>query len=246
MFYTWNLWHGCRKISVGCLNCYVHRGDERYGRDSSKIYQTSDFNKIIKKKKNGDYIIPPKSFIGTCFTSDFFLKEADCWRKEAWDMIRERKDCFFFFITKRIDRFNECIPEDWNDGWDNVSIASTCENQDRLDYRMSFFKNAKIKHKSIVCEPLLGPINLEKYLDDTIEEVIVGGESGLEARVCDYEWVLAIKNQCLNQNIPFSFKQTGAHFLMNGKLYNIERKYQHSQARKAGINTKKRSINTIK
>lgn len=39
----------------------------------------------------------------------------------------------------------------------------------------------------------------------------------------------------MEKNVPFSFHQTGAHFIKDGKLYNIERKYQISQARKAGI-----------
>lgn len=36
-------------------------------------------------------------------------------------------------------------------------------------------------------------------------------------------------------NVPFSFHQTGAHFIKDGRLYNIERKFQKAQARKAGI-----------
>ncbi|WP_434283332.1 hypothetical protein [Clostridium botulinum] len=33
-------------------------------------------------------------------------------------MIKERSDLKFLFLTKRIDRFRYCIPEDWNDGYD--------------------------------------------------------------------------------------------------------------------------------
>ena len=31
---TWNPWHGCKKISAGCLNCYVYRTDSKYEKDS--------------------------------------------------------------------------------------------------------------------------------------------------------------------------------------------------------------------
>jgi protein gp37 len=68
--------------------------------------------------------------------------------------------------------------------------------------------------------------------------VAASGESGNEARICDYEWVLNIREQCIEADIPFCFHQTGAKFLKDGKLYRIIRKYQISQAKKAGIDYK--------
>lgn len=67
-------------------------------------------------------------------------------------------------------------------------------------------------------------------------KLYVGGESGNNTRVCDFNWIMNIREQCLNKNIKFYFKQTGARFLKDGKLYKIERKYQHSNAKKANIN----------
>lgn len=52
----------------------------------------------------------------TCFSSDFLLEEADPWRGACWEMIRSRPDCSFLFLTKRIDRFAVCAPDDWGDG----------------------------------------------------------------------------------------------------------------------------------
>ena len=68
-----------------------------------------------------------------------------------------------------------------------------------------------------------------------LEGVIVGGESGKNSRVCDYEWVLDIRRACAERGVPFTFKQTGAHFRKDGHLYVIDRKFQHSQAKKANI-----------
>lgn len=45
-----------------------------------------------------------------------------------------------------------------------------------------------IRHKQLVCSPLLGPINLSAYLGEWVDQLTVGGESGSEARVCSYEW----------------------------------------------------------
>jgi protein gp37 len=171
----------------------------------------------------------------TCFTSDFLLEDADAWRADAWRMIRSRPDLSFFFVTKRIGRFEACLPEDWGDGYSNVSVCCTAENQGRADERLPVFIRAPIKHKSIICEPLLGPVNLLPYLGAWTEEVITGGESGSEARVCDYDWVLDLRRQCVLAGVPFHFKQTGANFRKDGKRYRIERRYQQEQARRAAI-----------
>lgn len=234
---VWNPWHGCHKISAGCKNCYVYRTDFKYEKDSSVINKNKTFDLPLKRKRTGEYRLLPGAdgIIYTCFTSDFFLEEADEWRKDCWDMIRQRSDAEFLIITKRIHRFHECIPEDWGNGYDNVHICCTCENQERADFRLPIFLEAPIKKKSIICEPLLEEINLENYLTEEIIQVIAGGESGNNVRLCKYDWILSLREQCLRTSTDFYFKQTGAKFVKDNKLYNIPRELQHSQARKADI-----------
>jgi len=195
MSVTWNPWHGCKKISPGCVHCYVYRIDSRHDKDSSVVKKTLSFNLPIKKKRNGDYKVVPGEEVYACFSSDFFVDE----------------------------------------GYDNVSIGTTVENQDRADYRLPIFRNLPIKHKTIICEPLLEKIDFGEYLDDWVDGVVVGGESGSDARICDYKWVLDIRRQCMLKRVAFHFKQTGARFRKEGRLYLVNRKFQHSQARKAGI-----------
>ena len=132
---TWNPWHGCHKLSSGCQNCYVYRIDQKHNRDSSVVVKNQDFNLPIKRNKKGEYKIPEGETVYTCFSSDFFVEEADEWRKEAWNIIKQRMDLDFLIITKRIDRFWISLPDDWENGYENVSIYVTCENQDRADYR---------------------------------------------------------------------------------------------------------------
>lgn len=232
---VWNPWHGCHKISPGCRHCYVYRTDAKYEKDSSLVAKTGNFNLPLKRNRAGEYKIPGGEIVYTCFTSDFFLEEADDWRVEVWDMIGKRRDLHFLMITKRIDRFHVSLPDDWGDGYDHVTICSTVENQDRADYRLPILLKEPIRHKMIICEPLLGFMDISPYLTPAIEKVMVGGESGNEARVCDYDWVLGIRGQCIQSGIPFSFRQTGARLRKNGTIHRVPRKYQHSQARKANI-----------
>jgi len=231
----WNPWHGCIKYSAGCRHCYVYRRDARYEKDSSLVHKTANFNLPLRRDRAGNYKIKPGERVWTCFTSDFFLDLADEWRGEAWSMMRERSDLYFFFITKRIDRFYDCIPADWGEGYDNVAICCTVENQEMADYRLPIYKETPIRHKSIASEPLLTPIDMSAYLGPWLNKVVVGGESGQAARPCDYQWVLDIRRQCMAARVPFYFKQTGAHFIKDGRLYQIPRKLQSAQARKARI-----------
>lgn len=233
----WNPWHGCTKISPGCKYCYVYRQDEMYGSSTvaSVCRKNSDFDKPIKRKRDKSYKIPDNSIVFTCFTSDFLLKDADEWRPDCWRMMKERSDCYFYFFTKRIDRLAGCLPNDWGEGYENVIVGCTIENQETADYRLPIFKSLPVKHKSIIIAPILDRIDISEYLDKTIEEVSVGGESGNNARPCNYDWVIDLREQCIKADVPFRFHQTGARLIKDGKEYRIKRRFQHSQAHKAGI-----------
>lgn len=232
----WNPWHGCHKISQGCANCYVYRRDESVGRDASIVAKTGDFILPMKKNRHGEYKMNASDgVVYCCMTSDFFLEDADEWRQECWDIMRTRSDLHFQIITKRIDRFDICKPEDWGDGWEHITICSTCENQDRADYRLPIFLELPIKHREIIAEPMLEEIHIEKYLQrGLIEHVTCGGESGDNARLCDFDWVKELRRQCIRSGVPFTFRQTGAVFVKDGRLYHIDRKLQAAQAKKSG------------
>ncbi|HBH08697.1 MAG TPA: hypothetical protein DDX40_04760 [Rikenellaceae bacterium] len=237
IYVDWNPWHGCTKISPGCKFCYVYRQDEMYGSEiaSSLARKTLAFNLPVKRGRDKNYKIPSGKVVFTCFTSDFLLKDADAWRPECWEMMRLRNDCMFYFFTKRIDRLEECLPPDWGDGYDNVIVGCTVENQAMADYRLPIFKSMPIRHKSIVVAPMLERMDVSPWLDSGIEEVSVSGESGVGARPCDYDWILDLRSQCIDKGVAFRFHQTGAHFIKDGRMYRIPRRFQLSQAHKAGI-----------
>ena len=236
---NWNPWHGCTKISEGCRHCYVYRQDARYGVEihSSVVRKNkTSFDLPLRRKRDKTYKLVSGQTIFTCFTSDFFIKEADEWRIEAWSMIKLRHDLNFMIFTKRIDRFLACLPDDWGDGYENVIVSCSVENQAMADYRLPILLKSPIRHKAIIVAPMLEKMDISAYLTNDIEQVAVGGESGINARICDYAWILDIRRQCIEKKVSFHFHQTGSRFLKDGKLYMIRRSEQESQAKKASIN----------
>lgn len=236
----WNPWRGCHKYSEGCKFCYIHKGDLKRGVDTNMIVKTEKMNLPIETYKRGEhtgeYKIKSGETIYLCFSSDFLLEDADAWRDECWEIIKERQDLHFVFLTKRIDRFDKCTPGDWGDGYENVTVGCTIENQEMADYRLSIFDNLPIRHKNIICQPLIENISMEQHLNG-VELVVVGGESDRNARPLDYEWVLSIRNQCIQHNVKFDFRQCGTKFMKDGKLYHLNTRQLMSQAKKADINT---------
>ena len=246
---NWNLWHGCTRASTGCLNCYMYRRDESVGRDPSVVQKTDHFDlpvRILRSGKNKDrYKIPAGSQIWTCFSSDFFHPDADDWRNDAWDMMKERSDCNFFMITKRPERIADHLPTGWGPGWEHITIAVTCEDQAMADKRLPVYLSLPLFRHSVMIEPMLTAVDLRSYIANyrcpdgspTIKHVSVGGESGPRARICDFDWVKDVHEQCAENGISFYYHQTGARLLKDGKLYNIARPLQYSQAHKAGLDS---------
>jgi protein gp37 len=175
--------------------------------------------------------------VKTCTTSDFFIEEADAWRPEAWQYIHSRPDLTFLIITKRPERIAHALPEDWDAGYGNVRIGVSVESQYTADRRVRILLSLPILEKSIVVEPMLGPVRLSKYLETgEISSVSCGGESGPHARVCDFSWVLDLMLECVRYNVPFRFTQTGGLLKKGDRIYTIGEKDQAMQAEKAGVN----------
>ena len=234
----WNPWHGCKKCSEGCENCYMYFLDRMRDQDGSRIYRTKNgFRYPLQKNRQGQYKIQSGEMIRVCMTSDFFLEEADAWRPEAWEIMRQRRDVKFFLLTKRPQRVASCLPDDWGDGWDHIFFNVTCENQRRADERIPILFELPFKHKGIMTAPLIGPIDLNRYLPKgQIEQVLCGGENYDGSRPCHYEWVKQLSDQCREHDVTFNFIETGTCFVKNGKKYRIPNKQvQAQQAYRSGL-----------
>lgn len=234
----WNPWHGCVKCSEGCENCYMYYLDGMRGGNGAEIRRTSNAVYPLSRDRKGRFRIQSGETVSVCMTSDFFLEQADAWRGEAWDVIRRRSDVVFYLLTKRPQRVAACLPEDWGDGWENVFFNVTCENQKRADERMPILLDLPFRHKGVSCTPLIGPVRLGKYLDSgQIGRVVCGGENYGGRRPCDFDWVRALREECVSREITFCFLETGTVFISDGKRYTLNgKRTQTVQAFRSGMN----------
>ncbi len=234
----WNPWHGCVKKSEGCQHCYMYFLDKQRGKDGSHIYKVkNNFEYPLSKDKNGFYKIKSGEQIRVCMTSDFFLEEADKWRQDAWKIIKRRSDVVFQLITKRPERIAQSLPSDWNDGYDNVFLNVTCENQRRADERIPILFELPFKHKGLMVAPFIDAVSFKSYLQvGQIEQVIAGGENYDGSRPLHYDWVKRLYDECVAANVTFCFLETGTNFIKDGKTYHLPgKRLQSIMAYKSGL-----------
>lgn len=161
--YTWNPWQGCHHASPGCDNCYMFSDLRRHGRDPENVVRSkTTFDKPLEIARKH----PEGRVIFTCSWSDWFLKEADPWRDEAWDIIRRTPQNTYLILTKRHGRMARCLPPDWGDGYPNVALGVSVENQEWADARVPvLLRDVKARWKYVSYEPALGPVRFSAIND---------------------------------------------------------------------------------
>jgi protein gp37 len=206
--HTWNPWYGCVHVSEGCFNCYMFREQVRYGRNPAIVNraQPPTFNSPLKWKTGRVF---------TCSWSDFFISDADAWRDEAWEIIRRTPHLTYQILTKRPARIERRLPKDWGNGWPNVWLGVSVENQAMAENRIPVLIDAAAAVKFLSVEPLLEPVSLRKWLApewasiSPLDWIIVGGESGPEARECKIWWISDVVAQAKAGDVPVFVKQLG-------------------------------------
>ena len=156
------------------------------------------------------------------------------WRNDMWNVIACRQHLRFLLLTKRPQNIPGMLPTEqigapaWGDGWPNVWLGTTVENQAEADRRIPHLLAVPARVRFLSCEPLLGPVNLHRITETTgfyfnalsskigisfrgvrIDWVICGGESGGNARPMHPDWARSLRDQCARHGVPFFFKQWG-------------------------------------
>ena len=219
---TWNPVTGCTKISPGCAHCYAERiamrlkamGRPNYVNGFQITLHENSLDIPLRWKK------PQIVFVNSM--SDLFHEDVPLsFIKRVFAIMQKASWHKFQILTKRAERLAKIAPKlPWPE---NIWMGVSVENSNFVHRIDSLRKvNSSIRFLSI--EPLLGPLpdlNLSG-----INWIIVGGESGPNARPMKPEWIHDILDQCKENNVPFFFKQWGgrnkkkAGRLLNGKIYN--------------------------
>lgn len=204
--YVWNPVTGCSKVSAGCANCYAERHANRF-------WGERKFTDIICHEDRLNYPMsikkPSRIFVNSM--SDLFHANVpgEFVEKVIW-AITKCPQHQFIILTKRAERMKSFF--DFYTAPLNLIAGVSVEDQRSADERIPLLIETDVRYRAISAEPLLGHITLVNLVPSTyqtIDWVIVGGESGPGARAMDEAWAIGLMNECRELGIPFYFKQWG-------------------------------------
>lgn len=239
--HTFNPWRGCTAISPACDHCYAKTLVEgRLGGDFSQRVRSaaSTWKQPLAWNRKAEKLgVRYRVFCASL--ADVFDNQVPVeWRLDLWTLIRETPHLDWLLLTKRPQNISRMLPPFWGDGWHNVWLGTTVENQAEADRRIPHLLAVPACVRFLSCEPLLGPIRLDQIIapDDIAEGqpwlntlsgyawdndgdscptgerihwVICGGESGPGARPMHPDWARSLRDQCEAAGVPLLFKQWG-------------------------------------
>ena len=203
---TWNPVTGCTKTSPGCAHCYAERITLRFKRGPRYLPGESEIVLHPERlAKPLGWRAPRRVFV--CSMSDLFHEDVPVeFIRRVLFTCRATTQHTYQVLTKRHERLAELAAAlDWPP---NVWVGVSVENQRWADARIPALLTVPATVRFISAEPLLKPVVLAPYLD-SLQWVIVGGESGPNARPMDAAWARAIRDECAHAGVAFFFKQWG-------------------------------------
>lgn len=228
---TWNPVTGCTKVSSGCAHCYAETVADRFwATQYPPVYPGGDPDRERPRAFTDVWCHPDRLQQPLCWRkprrvfvnsmSDLFHEAVpDAFIDEVFSVMTAAERHTFQVLTKRSRRMREfCIRRPWA-AQKNVWLGVSCENQAMADERISMLLQTPAVVRFVSAEPLLGPIEFtSSWLSDdcldhdhrSLDWVIVGGESGSRARICDVEWIRSILGQCRMAGVPCFVKQLGS------------------------------------
>lgn len=232
--HTFSPWTGCTKVSPACDNCYAEvwakrSGHVEWGPHGSRR-RTKPGTWAGPLKWNAEALDRGVRYRVFCASlADVFDNHKSIlpeWRDDLWDLIARTPHLDWLLLTKRPQNIEKMLPDGygapaWGNGWPNVWLGTTVENQTEADRRIPHLLSVPAKVHFLSCEPLLGPVRIDSIpggksdgtalhpLSGTprIGWVIAGGESGPHYRPSDLDWYRSLRDQCAAAGVPFLFKQ---------------------------------------
>ncbi len=198
---TWNPTTGCTKVSSGCLHCYAEtlfkRFQSEWGPFSRIQLHRERLNIPIRRQM-------PTVFFVNSMSDLFHERIPDAFICEVFDVMNACPQHIFQVLTKRPERLAKITRKiKWTS---NIWLGVTIENEEYI-YRADYLRRVPVTVKFVSFEPLLGSVSSANL--DSIDWIIVGGESGRKPRPIEREWVVELRHIARQAGIPFFFKQWG-------------------------------------
>ncbi len=231
--HTFNPWIGCTKVSEGCRFCYAEQWDKRFSDmkdgDGNSIAGhwgpgaprriTGQHNWNDPIRWNREAVKNNTHFRVFCASlADVFDKEAPTGQRERlWPLIKKTENLHWLILTKRPELINSMLPSDWGDGYPNVWLGTSTEDQKTADLRIGHLANVKAKIRFLSVEPQIENIDFTQWLTPKGKNwvspfgwMIFGGESGSEARRFDPDWIREPILQAKKVDVKVFVKQMGS------------------------------------
>lgn len=202
-------------MSAACKNCYAEAWAKRVGagvwgaRAPRRFFGDAHWSEPLRWNTKA-LAQSQRARVFCASMADVFedRRDLDPWRERLASLIAATPMLDWLLLTKRPDVAARRAP--WGTSWPpNVWLGTTVENQTWMKKRLPHLAAAPARVRFLSCEPLLGPLDLSAWLGDCVQWVIAGGESGPKARPSDPAWFTNLRDQCIDADVPFHFKQWG-------------------------------------
>lgn len=246
--HTFNPWIGCTKVSAACDNCYAEAWEARFGKSWGPHVRRRTSPANWRKPLAWDRAAAAsgkRTRVFCASLADVFDNDRSItsgWRGDLWHLIYRTPHLDWLLLTKRPQNIARYLrPEEygnlppWGDGWPNVWLGTTVENQTEADRRIPHLLATPAAVRFVSAEPLLGPVDMSRIphhkiapnitiaqnaltglngngdYGPSLDWIIVGGESGRGARPMHPDWARSLRDQCQAAGVAFLFKQWGEH-----------------------------------
>lgn len=206
---TWNPVTGCTKISAGCDNCYAERFSERFRGVKDHPFEHG-FDLMLRPKRVEQPLSwkKPRMIFVNSMSDLFHKKVPEYFISQVFDTMEKANWHIFQVLTKRSSLMKKFVNKRYKDKLvpEHIWLGVSVEDQSKRS-RIRHLQDTNSSIRFLSIEPLIGPPGVMDLAN--IQWVIVGGESGAHARPMQLAWARSVRDQCVEQNVPFFFKQWG-------------------------------------
>jgi protein gp37 len=224
--HTFNPWVGCTKLAhptgSACDFCYAAAWAKRTGH--SELWEgerrrtsATNWQQPIKWDRAAAAAGVRYRVFCASLADVFDNQVPERWRHDLWHRIAQTRHLDWLLLTKRPENIKKMLPDpktgtpDWGEGWPNVWLGATAEDQARYDHRWGHLRQVPARIRFISYEPAIGPMlpGMDAHEGETPDWIIAGGESGGKARPSNPKWFRDLRDDCAHLGIAFLFKQWG-------------------------------------